>query len=156
MQYRKQKTERTLKRLSLIIFVFMFSLICTHLQASKTTKFVTYADGKLDNGIITVAFDLKKGVFSIYDAQSKEVLLSNARFGLPSGEMPKGVKVLKKEDVQDVLGSGKRLVLEVTDWNLLRYASFRASGASPARHLFSYTLVREQPRLGARFWFKNP
>ena len=93
--------------LSLCIFVFLLCLIYAPLQAAETMKSVTYADNKLDNGIILVTFDLQEGVFSIHDAKTNEALLSDARFSLPSREPPNSVKPLKVEDVNDALGVGK-------------------------------------------------
>ncbi len=128
----------------------------TYLPTSEMTKPVTYVNGSLDNGIISVLFDYKRGIFSIHDTRTKEILLSNAQFGLPSGEMAQDIKLLKAEDVQNNLGTGKRLVLEVYDWNLLRYGSFQASGASPAQHLFTYTLYENNPALVFGFGLKTP
>jgi hypothetical protein len=118
-------------------------------------KPVTYENGELKNGIIAVAFDLEQGTFSIQDAKSDEDLLTDARFGLPSGEAPGEVGLLKVEDVRDALGAGKRVIVEVTDWNLLRYGSFNASGRTPARQLFSYTLYEERPALVLGFGLKT-
>jgi hypothetical protein len=149
MLYCKQKTNRPLKRLSLNIFVFLLSITCTRLLADEATKSVTYADGRLSNGIISVAFDYKQGAFSIHDAHNKEVLLSGARFGLPSGETPGSVELMKVEDVRNALGIGKRIILEVEDRNLLRYYT-------PAKHLFSYTLYENSPALVLGFGLKTP
>ena len=104
-----------MKNLNPSIFILMFSLIVTHLQAGQTAKPVTYAHGELENGIISVAFNLEKGGFSIVDSQSKEALLSDAKFGLPSGRRPASVNVLKVEDVEDGLGVGKKVILVVND-----------------------------------------
>lgn len=145
-----------MKHLTPSIFIFILSLISTHLQADQTTKHVTYANDKLENGIISVAFNLEKGVFSIVDSQSKEVLLSGAKFGLPSGRPPASVKALKVEGVKDALGVGKKVILEVTDWNLLRYSDHRSSGKTPPLHLFSYTLYQGNPALVLGFGFKTP
>ena len=76
-------------------------------------------------------FDTQGG-FSIYDAKSNEVLLSDARFALPWGGQG-GVCKPTVEDVQDALGVGKRVILEVTDRNELRYQA-------SATRLFSYAL----------------
>lgn len=155
MLCRKREIDRSLKFLSLRVFVLLLCLVCTVPGAGETMRSVTYADSKLDNGIILVAFDLQEGVFSIYDSKTNEGLLLDARFGLPLGESPNSVKLLKAEDVHDALGIGKRLVLGVEDWNLFRYGSFRASGASPARALFSYTLHENNPALVLGFGLKT-
>jgi len=116
---------------------------------------VTYTAGKLANGIISVEFDLRQGGFSIKDAKSKEILLSDARFRLPSGEPPANVKVLKVENIQDNLGRGKRIILSAMDWNLLRYGSWQASGREPALQLFTYTLYESNPALVLGFGLKT-
>jgi len=118
-------------------------------RANEATKSVTYADGRLNNGVVSVAFDYKKGVFSVHDAHNEEVLLSGARFGLPSGKAPGSVKLMKVEDVLDALGIGKRIILEVEDRNLLRYYT-------PAKRLFSYTLYENNPALMFGFGLKTP
>jgi hypothetical protein len=73
----------------------------------------------LSNGIVSAAFE-KDGTFSIHDAKSGVPLLSNARFWLPRGKRGKVVKRYA-EDVEDALGVGKRMVLEVADFNELGY-----------------------------------
>ncbi len=138
------------------IFAAIFIQICTQLQADQTMKPVTYENAELRNGIISVVLDLEQGTFSVHDAKSNEELLTDARFGLPSGEAPGDVGLLKVEDVRDALGVGKRVIVEVTDWNLLRYGSFKASGRTPARQLFSYTLYEGQPALVCGFGLKTP
>lgn len=121
----------------------------TPLESDERTNAVTYTDGKLNNGIISVAFDYKQGLFSIHDAQNDEVLLSDARFGLPSGKAPGSVKLMKVEDVKDALGIGKRIILEVENWHLLRYYN-------SAKLLFSYTLYENSPALVLGFGLNTP
>ena len=77
--------DSCLKHLGVNIFVCLFCVTCTCLRADEPTQRVTYADRRLDNGIVSVVFDHAQGSFSILDAQSGEVLLSEAQFGLPSG-----------------------------------------------------------------------
>ena len=156
MRHQQPGLERLLKRMSQTIFVSIFFLVCTQLQAGQAAKPVTYEKGELENGIISVGFDFEQGTFSIHDAKSGEVLLSDARFGLPSGEAPGDVRLLKAEDVRDALGVGKRVIVEVTDWNLFRYGSFNSSGRTPARQLFSYTLYEDHSALVCGFGLKTP
>ncbi len=135
---------------------FAFFLVIVQLEASQTVKPVTYNSGRLENGIIAVVFDLDHGTLSIRDAKTDEELLSDARFGLPSGEPPGEVALLETEEVRDAVGTGKRVILQVTDWNLLRYGSFKSSGRTPARRLFSYTLYENRPALVFGFGLKTP
>ena len=121
----------------------------THIGSYEGTKAVTYADGTLNNGIISVVFDYKQGLFSIHDAQTNEVLLSKARFGLPSGKAPGSVTLTKTEDVHDTLGTGKRIILEVDNWHQLRYYN-------AAKLLLSYTLYENNPALVFGFGLKTP
>jgi hypothetical protein len=125
----------------------LLSLPCSQVLADDAPPPVTFADDRLGNGIIAVTFDFETGGFSISDAATGDALLSEARFGLPSGEAPGEVKVLGTEDVRDPLGSGKRLLVEVQDSNLLRYSSVKHGSADPARQLFSYTLYEGSPAL---------
>ena len=69
---------------------------------------VTYADGKLDNGIVTVAFEAQ-GSFTIQDAKTGDVLLSDARFALPWGRTG-NVESITVADLADELGTGKRVM----------------------------------------------
>jgi hypothetical protein len=138
------------------MFIIMCSLLYTHLQAGQTTTPVTYANGELENGIISVAFNLEQGGFSITDSQSKKALLSDASFGLPSGRRPASVDILKVDDVEDSFGVGKTVILVVSDWNLLRYSNHRSSGSPPPQHLFSYTLYQNSPALVLGFGLKTP
>jgi hypothetical protein len=117
---------------------------------------VTYANGVLENGIVSVAVEVQDGSFSIRDAQSREVLLADGRFRLPAGFPAAGISILAAEDVADALGTGKRVVLEVTDWNLWRYSDHHASGSRPPRHLVSYTLYEDRPALVIGFGLKTP
>ena len=125
-------------------------LMCAPIQAAQT---VTYADKKLDNGIISVAFNHEQGTFSIHDASSQEVLLRDAAFKLPLGEKPSSVKVLSVKDVDDRIGKGKRVVLKVLDWNFIRYAPYNHK---PPLHLFSSTLYENNPALVLGFGLKTP
>jgi hypothetical protein len=141
-----------MKRLSLNIFVFLLVVACTRLWADVAAKPVTWINGQLSNGIISVVFD-KQGAFSILDAQSREVLLSDARFGLPRGRRGNVVKMYS-EDVKDVLGTGKRVVLEVADFN---YLGFRGRYNRPYAYLlYSYALYENNPALICGFGVKMP
>ena len=129
------------------VLVFLITVTSAHLWTHGATKPVTFGDGRLSNGIISVVFD-KQGTFSIHDAQSKEALLSDARFALPWGRRG-GVEKMYAEDVRDALGVGKRVILEVSDRNELRY-----QGA--AKRLFSYALYENNPALVCGFGLKTP
>ncbi|MDZ8120001.1 hypothetical protein [Pontiella agarivorans] len=131
-------------------------LLCVPLSLTLQAEAVSFHEQTLDNGLISVAFDYKAATFSIQDAKSSEPLLSDARFALPSGEAPASVKVMRVDDVQDALGHGKRVILEVMDWNLLRYGSYHGSGPKPPQHLFSYTLYENNPALVIGFGMKAP
>jgi len=137
-------------------FVFMSFVVFVAglVQAADQGGRVTYAEGCLENGIISVAFDLEKGLFTIADAQSKEVLLSKARFGLPSGETPGTITLLNTEDVQDTLGSGKRVIIAVQDKGHVTFSSRYGRGL-PILHLFSYTLYEKTSALVLGFGLKT-
>ena len=115
--------------------------------AGVPSSAVSFAENRLSNGIISVAFD-EEGTFAIHDASSDEVLLSNARFGLPWGRRGVVDKIIA-EDVKDALGVGKRVIVEVTDSNELRYQ--RA-----AKRLFTYSLYENNPALVCGFGLKTP
>jgi len=140
------------KQFAVISLVLVLCLTCTHLRADAATKPVTYADGRLSNGVISVVFD-EQGTFSIHDAQSKEALLSDARFGLSRGKRGKVVKMYA-EDIKDTFGTGKRVTLEVSDFNELGY------GGRPNRPyaflLYSYSLYENSPALVCGFGVRMP
>jgi len=138
-----------MSRFSLNLLAILLSMTCAHLRADEARRAVTYAHGRLSNGIVSVVFDAKKGVFSIHDAHSDEVLLSEARFGLPSGKTGGPARLMTVEEVQDPLGTGKRIILEVVDRSVLRHYE-------RARRLFSYALYENSPALIFGFGLKTP
>ena len=140
------------KRLIVIVFVFALYLASMDLQADVTTKPVTYADRRLSNGIVSVVFD-EQGSFSILDAQGKEALLSDARFGLPRGKRGTVVKIYA-EDIEDTFGTGKRVTLEVADFNELGYRG--RPNRAYAYLLYSYSLYENDPALVCGFGVKMP
>ena len=108
---------------------------------------VTYADGKLDNGIVTVAFEAQ-GSFTIQDAKTGDVLLSDARFALPWGRTG-NVESITVADLADELGTGKRVTLEVVDNNELDYPN-------ATKQLFTYALYENHPALVCGFGLETP
>ncbi len=128
-------------------FVSLLAAISSCLHAAEKTQPVTYADGRLDNGIVSVVFE-KDGGFSILDPANGEVLLANARYELPDAR-PGRVTLMPAEDVSDELGAGKRVTLEVTDSSELSYQAV-------AKRLFSYTLHENSPALVCGFGLKTP
>lgn len=132
----------------------MLVLFAGVLQAADGTNLVTYAGGRLENGIISVAIDLATGIFTIADAQSQEVLLSKARFALPSGDVPGTITLLKTEEVADALGTGKRVLLAVQDRGHVTFGA-RYGRGEPILHLFSYTLYEKSPALVLGFGLKT-
>jgi hypothetical protein len=137
-----------------VVFMSFVIFVAGLVQAGDQGGRVTYSDGCLENGIISVAFDLEKGLFTIADVQRKEPLLSKARFGLPSGEAPGTITLLKTEDVQDALGAGKRLLLAVQDKGHVTFGA-RYGRGEPILHLFSYTLYEKSPALVLGFGLKT-
>jgi len=127
----------------------VYILTGTEGRAGDTPKSVTYANGRLSNGIVAVEFDYQQGFFSIRDANNGEVLLAEARFGLHSGNASGGLNLMTVQDVQDRLGTGKRIILEVVDRSVLRHYE-------RARRLFSYALYENSPALVFGFGLKTP
>lgn len=123
-----------------------------NLQANQVTKPVTYTDGRLSNGIISVAFDTE-GTFSIHDAETGDVLLSDARFGLPHGKRGTVVQ-MHAEDIRDALGAGKRVTLEVADFNELGYQG--RPNRAYAYLLYTYSLYENNPALVCGFGVNMP
>jgi hypothetical protein len=144
----------TIQKSAHVVFLSFVLMVAGLAQAGDQGGRVTYGDGCLENGIISVAFDLEKGLFTIADAQSKEALLSKARFALPSGEAPGAITLLKTEDVQDTLGTGKRLILAVQDSGNVTFGA-RYGRGEPILRLFSYTLYEKSPALVLGFGLKT-
>jgi hypothetical protein len=94
-----------------------------------------------------VAFE-KDGAFSIKEAASGEVLLSDARFALPWDRRGK-VESISAEEIHDELGRGKRVIVEVTDASELSYPA-------PAKRWFTYALYENHPALVCGFGIKTP
>lgn len=117
------------------------------LMADEAMKSVTYAKNGLSNGLVSVVFD-DQGGFSILDANGGEVLLSEARFALP-WDRPGRVESIDVEDVTDSMGTGKRVVLVVTDVGEVRYQA-------GAKRLFSYALYKGHPALVCGFGLRTP
>ncbi|MDG2224583.1 MAG: hypothetical protein P8L85_24590 [Rubripirellula sp.] len=128
-------------------------LVCFSVSAkSWAAGPVTFEEGRLSNEIVTVVFE-EDGEFSIQDAKNQEVLLSGSRFWLPRGKRGKVVKRFAK-DVEDALGVGKRVVLEVADFNDLGY--WGRPGRSYANRIYSYTLYESSPALVCGFGIRMP
>ncbi len=121
-------------------------------HANETTTPVSYTDGLLSNGIISVTFD-NEGAFSIRDAELGDQLLSDARFGLPRGKRGTVVKMYA-EDIKDVLGVGKRVTLEVADFNELGYGG--RPNRAYAYMIYTYSLYENNPALVCGFGVKMP
>ena len=121
---------------------FLTSLV-TGLSAAP----VTYVEENLSNGIVSVAFKAQ-GSFTIHDAQTGEVLLSEARFALP-WDRAGNIESITVTDLQDELGKGKRLTLAVVDSNEIRYKS-------STRQLFTYAHYENHPALVCGFGLKTP
>lgn len=113
---------------------------------------VTYEDGRLNNGIVSVQFE-EEGTFSIHDAKNGEALLSDSRFGLTQGKRGKIVE-MSAEDVEDAHGSGKRVVLKVADFNELGY--WGRPGRLYANRIYTYALYENQPALVCGFGLSMP
>ena len=113
---------------------------------------ITFDGDTLSNGIVSVTF-AADGSFEIRDAQSKDALLSNARFGLPRGRRGVVAKVYS-EDIQDRLGKGKRVILEVGGFDEFSYAGHE--GRDYAMMLYTYALYEENPALVCGFGLKLP
>jgi len=144
------KTINELALAALLISGLAFNASAKDIEASG--KLVTYEEGRLSNGIISVEFD-QEGGFFIHDAKSGEVLLSDARFGLPRGKRGKVVKMYA-EDIQDGLGAGKRITLEVADFNELGYAG--RPNRAYAYMIYTYSLYEDNPALVCGFGLKMP
>jgi hypothetical protein len=133
----------TMNTLASAICACFVAVLSSRLAAAP----VTYSDGSLSNGIVTVKFE-EQGTFHIHDARTGEALLSDARFALPWGRRG-SVESITVADLADELGTGKRVTLEVIDTNELRYHN-------ATKQLFTYALYQDHPALVCGFGLKTP
>ncbi len=152
MQKYCQIVHRSMKPFGLSMSVLFLFLHGAHLQGGDAPAPVLFEEGQLSNGIVSVLFE-EDGTFSIRDAKNKDVLLSHARFGLPRGKRGTVAKMYA-EDVNDKLGIGKRVVLEVADFDELGYRG--RPGRLYAYMLYTYSLYEDRPALVCGFGVKMP
>ncbi len=142
--------KTSLAMVALMISLLSFnSLFAAELAPPKP---VTYENNLLGNGIISVSFE-KDGKFSIHDAKTKEELLSGSRFGLPRNIQGNVVKI-SSEDVSDVLGKGKRVLIEVTEFDEL--GLYGKYGRLDAKRIYTYALYEDNPALVCGFGLNLP
>ncbi len=142
--------KTSLATVALLIPLLSFnSLFAAELAPPKP---VTYENNLLGNGIISVSFE-KDGKFSIHDAKTKEELLSGSRFGLPRNIQGNVVKI-SSEDVSDVLGKGKRVLIEVTEFDEL--GLYGKYGRLDAKRIYTYALYEDNPALVCGFGLNLP
>lgn len=109
----------------------------------------------LANGIVKVDIDLAAGTYSITDAKTGEVTLADAGFG---ADVKDGatVAIESRDEVEDELGKGRRIILAITDMHLFRHSFRKASNAVPAKKLVSFTVYEGRPALILGFGLKTP
>ncbi|MFO8015585.1 MAG: hypothetical protein R6U32_00625, partial [Candidatus Woesearchaeota archaeon] len=138
------------KKFAIILIGAVLSLTSAHILADTAEKPVTYEDGRLSNGIVSVVFD-KDGAFSIKDAQNGELLLSNARFQLRRDNRGRVIK-MHAEEISDALGTGKRVTLEVKNPGKLGFRGRYSYGTL----LYTYALYENNPALVCGFGIRMP
>lgn len=128
------------------------TLLGLALAAAAQAAPLSYSENQLSNGIVSVSFE-KDGTFSIQDAKTKEALLSKSRFWLPRGIKGNVVKV-SAEDIQGALGNGKRVTLEVSEFD--EHGVHGQYGRTSAKRLYTYALYENHPALVCGFGLKLP
>ncbi len=111
---------------------------------------------RLDNGVVSVHFDLEAGTYSIQDGSQGESLLTGARIGLASGEGPAKITLLRERALEDELGKGQQVILALADFGLYRHSDHRASRNLPPQRLYSFTLYDQHPAVVLGFGLKTP
>ena len=109
----------------------------------------------LDNGITAVSFDLEKGTYSIKDAKTDENLLCDSRIGVPSHYGDLGIELLRKEEVNDCLGKGEKLIFQLRDPDLYRHTDDNTDSKMPPLRLFTFSLYENNPALIIGFGLKT-
>ncbi|MBT8043926.1 MAG: hypothetical protein KJO79_03155, partial [Verrucomicrobiae bacterium] len=89
----------------------------------------------------------------IHDAKTRDALLTNSRFWLPRGTKGNVVNI-SSEDVHDVMGKGKRVSLEVNEFDELGIHG--QYGRTSAKRIYTYTLYEDHPALICGFGLKLP
>lgn len=136
----------------LAIFSLISGTLSLIAQDPPSPAPVTYENGVLSNGVVTIKF-ADDARFSIFDAKSQEPLLTDSRFWLARGKEGLVTKIYA-ENVNDVMGSGKRVHIEVADFDELGYAG--RTGRIYAYRVYTYALYENNPALVCGFGLKLP
>lgn len=142
------------------VFAALFT-VCTlappRIHAAEPSTVITIANknASIGNGSLTVSIDLAKGTYSITDAKTGEITLADAGFGAAVADGAT-LKIESQTEVKDELGTGKRLVVSIFDWNLVRHSDIQASGAQPPKRLVTFTVYEIRPALVLGFGMSTP
>ena len=115
----------------------------------------------LANGLVSLAFDLAKGTYSVTDRATGEMVLAEAGVAR-NWEVDSSLRIEEQKEIVDGFGKGKRLVLALRDWGMGARWGFRDAGyGSPhsmnaPELLFSYTVYEGQGIVVMGFGAKNP
>jgi hypothetical protein len=124
-------------------------LIVSTTAASPVTLNVTKDGASLGNDFVSVFFDLAKSSYTVIDRASGEVVLADAGVTPLADDIEfSPLAVESQEDVTDIFGKGKRLVLR------LNTAGFRSQ--PDVAHLYSFTLYENEPAIIMGFGMKSP
>lgn len=144
----------TSKKAKAIIVALGMSL--SPLAASPVSLNVTKDAASLDNGLVSVVFDLTRSSYTVIDRASGEVVLADAGVTpMADGIEFSSLAVESQEDVADVFGKGKRLVLRLKDLNYQEPSLSSHSKDGPVK-LFSYTLYEGSGAVVMGFGMKTP
>jgi hypothetical protein len=134
------------KMLSALAF---FGVMVSATAASPVTLNVTKEGASLDNDFVSVVFDLTKSSYSVIDRASGEVVLEDAGVTPLADDIDfSPLAVESQEDVADVFGKGKRL--------LLRLGAKGFHNQPGVARLYSFTLYENEPAVVMGFGMKSP
>jgi len=142
----------TFKNHFVLFGILPIMMLAPSLTAQEASSPVTYKDGVLSNGLVSVTF-AEDARFSIIDAKTNEPLLTNSRFWLARGKEGLVTKMYAK-DLKDALGSGKRVFVEVADFDELGYDG--RPNRLDAYRIYTYALYENTPALVCGFGLKLP
>ena len=124
-------------------------VIASSTVASPVTLKVAKDGASLDNDFVSVVFDLAKSSYTVIDRVSGEVVLADAGVTPLADDIDfSPLAVESQEDVADVFGKGKRLILR------LGATGFRTP--PEVARLYSFTLYENEPAVIMGFGIKSP
>ncbi|MBI1338417.1 MAG: hypothetical protein GC164_15855 [Phycisphaera sp.] len=119
------------------------------------TPVQTHTRVTLANPFVTVSLDTSRATITLTDSHSDERLLDATVLGGPL-LISSTISVEDPVEIDDALGHGKRLVVEVTQPEIWRYTPHRTTGRPQVTRVYAFTLYDNRPALVMGFGLRMP